>query len=90
MQPIPIFALARPTSPDSDATATPNVFDTHRPRQRKAAVTAGAAPSRADLALMICVRFRADPARSVSSVNGPLGSAQTGIEPCKSSLPPNA
>src|ERR1017187_4851733 len=29
---------------------------------------------------MICIRFRADPARSVCSVNGPLGSAQTGIE----------
>src|ERR1700686_546405 len=29
---------------------------------------------------MSCDRFRADPARSVCSVNGPLGSAQTGIE----------
>jgi hypothetical protein len=37
----------------------------HRPRQRKAAVTAGAASIRPDLALMSCVRFRADPARSV-------------------------
>ena len=31
-----------------------------------------------------------DPARPVCSMNGPLGSAQIGIEPCHSSLPPDA
>jgi len=52
----------------------------HRPRQRKAAVTAGAASIPADLVLMSCVRLRADPARSVCLVNGPLGSAQSGVK----------
>ena len=32
----------------------------HRPRQRKAAVTAGAASIRPDLALMSCVQFRTE------------------------------
>ena len=62
----------------------------HRPRQRKAAATAGATSIRHDLASLSCIRFRADPARSVGSVNGPLGSAQPGIEPCNSSLPLSA
>ena len=50
------------------------------PRQRKAAVTAVALSIPAVPASMSRVRHRAAPKRSVLEANGPLRSAQTGIE----------
>src|ERR1039458_6312600 len=59
----------------SDATTMRGVFNPHRPRQRKAAVTAGAAWIPADLSLMIRVRPGADP-------SGPwFGERTAGVRP---------
>src|SRR5665213_4294836 len=54
--------------------------NTHPPRQPKAAVTAVAISICPDRALTSCVRLPAAPAQSVFEANGPLGSANSGIE----------
>ncbi len=54
--------------------------DLHRPRQRKAAITAGATSIRPESGLVSCARLRADPARYVDRVNGPQGSALAGAK----------
>ena len=63
-----------------DATATQEASNLHRPRQRKAVVTGAAFSDRSDLAMMNCVRLRANPGRSVCWVNGALGSAEIGVK----------